>query len=172
MMERLHTWLRWMTVVAVALTLWGWWQLHTEVALRQTLKHTESDAHRRVTRVRAELAQVQRTARGTLVSLSHAERALQRVVQQLQQRGLAVTVACQEQTAITLATLALTAVPCEITLPPTSMLSLVEVLTAIEQMQVVLQRVRVHMTDGTTIEVQVIGPLEHIVTQTVRREER
>lgn len=172
MRERLQTGLQWFTGIAVAVTVWWGWQLQSERVVLHTLTRTATDARQRITQLHTELSHIQRAAHGTLDSLAVATHTLQRVVQQLQDQGLAVTLTCQEPTAMTLATLSLVALPCQITVPPTGLLAVVEVVCAIEQTQVVLPRVRLHVTEGTTIAVQVIGAEDQTTTQTRRRDAR
>ena len=157
--------------LTVAVTVWWGWQLQSERVVLHALTRTATEAHQRITQLRTALSQVQRATHGTLDSLARATHALQRVVQQLQHRGLAVTLTCQEQTTMTLAALPLVALPCQITMPPTGLLAVVEVVRAIEQTQVVLSRVRLHGTEGTAMEMRVIGPVDDTTTQTGGREQ-
>lgn len=172
MRERLQTGLRWLTGIAVAVTVWWGWQLQSERAVHHALTRTATDARQRITQVRAELTLVHRAGRGTLDSLARATQALQRVVQQVQDHGLAVTVTCQERTTMTLATLPLVALPCQITIPATGLLAVVEVVRAIEQTQVILSRVRLRGTEGSMIDLHVIGPVDQTTTQIIRRNTR
>ena len=172
MRERLQRGLRWLTGIAVVVTVWWGWQLQSERAVLHTLTRTAADAHQRITQLHTEISYVHGAGRGTLDSLASAVHTLRRVVQQVHDQGLAVTLTCQEPTAMTLATLPLMALPCQITVPPTGLLAVVEVMRAIEQTQVVLSRVRLHGTEGTVIEVRVIGPVVDTTTQTVRREQQ
>jgi hypothetical protein len=170
MRERLQRGLRWLTGIAVVVTVWWGWQLQSERTVLHTLTRTATDAHQRITQLHTEITLVHGAGRGTLDSLAGAAHTLRRVVQQLQDQGLAVTLTCQEPTAMTLATLPLVALPCQITVPPTGLLAVVEVVRAIEQTQVVLPRVRLHVTEGTTIAVQVLGAEDQTTTQTRRRD--
>ena len=151
MRERLQTGLQWFTGIAVAVTVWWGWQLQSERVVLYTLTRTATDARQRITQLRTELSHVQRAAHGTLDSLARATHTFQRVVQQLRHQELAVTLTCQEQTTMTLATLPLVALPCQVMMPPTGLLAVVEVMRAIEQTQVVLPRVRLHTRESRTV---------------------
>jgi hypothetical protein len=170
MRARLLHGLRWLTGIAVVLTLWWGWQLQRERVVLHSLTRTATDVHQRIAQLRSEIARVQRVDRGTLDSLAHAAQTLQRVVQQLQQQELTVALTCQKHTNMTLAALSLVARPCQITIPPTGMLAVIEVIHAIEQTQVILPRVRLHVTEGMTMDVQVIGPVEQTMPHTLRRD--
>ena len=148
---------QWSTGIVLTLTLWWGWQLHStrteyEILVRQDLAIRQRLAHAGST-----LAEVQRSARGTLESLSGATHTLKRLVAQLQRQGRAVTMTCQEQTAFSVAALRLAAVPCRLMVPLVGLVSLIEVLTAIEQTQSLLQLMRIHVTEGTTIDLQLYG---------------
>ena len=170
MRVRLLHGLRWLTGIVIVLTLWWGWQLQRERVVLHSLTRTATEVHQRIAQLRSEIARVQRVGRGTLDSLADATQTLQRVVQQLQQQELTVTLTCQEHTNMTLAALSLVARPCQITMPPTDLLAAIGVMHAIEQTQVILPRVRLHETEGTTMEVQVIGPVEQTMPHTLRRD--
>jgi len=149
--------MRWSTAIVVALTVWWNCQLHRERAAYETLARHDQALRQRLAQAGSELAEVQQTTRGTLDSLSESTHTVERIVAQLQRQGVAVTMTCQEPTALTLATLSLVATPCRIVVPPLSVVSLIEVLTVIEQTQSLLQWMRIHVTEGTTIDLQLYG---------------
>ena len=161
---------RWLTGILVVLTLWWGWQLQQARVARDRLTRTASDRGQRIAQVRTEIAQVHRVDRGTLDALARATQRLHEIVRQFQQQGLPVTLTCQEPTMLTLASLALGARRCQLTMPPTDLLAMIEVIHAIEQTQVILARVRLHVTEGMTMEVQVIGPVEQTRPQTIGRD--
>lgn len=160
---------RWLTGIVVVLTLWWGWQLQQARVERDRLTRTASAMGQRIAQVRTEIAQVHRVDRGTLDALAHATQRLYGVVRQWQQ-DQPVTLTCQEPTTLTLATLTLGARRCQLTMPPTDLLAMIEVIHAIEQTQVILARVRLHVTEGMTMEVQVIGPVEPTRPQTIGRD--
>jgi hypothetical protein len=170
MSTRYQSGLRWVTAIAVVVTLWWGWQLQRERAVLQNLTRTATDVRQRIAHARAEIAHVHRADRGTLDSLARATQTLHGVVGRLQRQELTVTLTCQEPTTLTVATLPLVARRCHITLPPTSLLAVIEVIHAVEQTQVLLPRVRVHVTEGMTMDVHVIGPEESTRPQTIWRE--
>ena len=168
MPARFQQGLRWLTGIMVVMTLWWGWQLQHARVERDRLTRTASDIGQRISQVRTEIAQVHRVDRGTLDSLAHATQTLHGVVRR--QQELSMTLTCQEPMTLTLAMLALGARRCQITMPSTSLLAVIEVIHAIEQTQVILSRVRVHVTEGMTIDVQVIGPVEQTRPQTIGRD--
>lgn len=163
--------MRWLTGIAVVLTLWWGWQLQHEIVVLRSLTHTATAVRQRITRLDTEITRVRRAERRPLAALAHATQTLHQVVRRLQQQELSVTLTCQDPTPVTLAELTLMARPCQLTMPATDLLAVIEVLRVLEQTQVVLVRLRLHRTEGMTMELQVIGPVEQTRShRTIRRE--
>lgn len=169
MPARLQQGLRWLTGIMVVLTLWWGWQLQHARVERGRLTRTASDLAQRLSQVRTAIAQVHRVERGTLDALAHATQSLHGVVRQWRQEPRA-TLTCQDPTTLTLATLTLGARRCQITMPSTSLLAVIEALHAIEQTQVIVSRVRLYSMEGMTMDVHVIGPVEQTRPQTIGRD--
>lgn len=157
MQHRVRAWFHRITVISIAVALGLTWQLQRARAVLTDLRREHAAIEQALTAMQRELARVQRVRRGQLLPLEQAFHGVRRVVSDVQAQGMPLTVTTSPRTTVTVATLRLAVIPCQVTIQTAALLPVVETLTALEKTQSVIKQVTLTARQGAAIDFDVVG---------------
>jgi hypothetical protein len=153
----MRVWSRRITVIGSLVAVGLAWQLHAERRVLTEVRRAYDEARQALAEVRSELARVQGVRRGRLLPLEHILPRVRQIVSQAQAQGVPLTFTASRRTTLTLAALRLEAIPCQIAIQSAALLPVVETLAALEQTQMVTQRVTLRAHQGAIIDFHLVG---------------
>jgi len=170
MQHRARTWCHRITVASIVVALGLAWLLHSARTVLTDLRREHDEIVQALAGMRSELAGVQRVRRGQVLPLEQAVHEVRRVVSQIQAQGVPLTVTASPRTALTLATLRLDVIPCQVVIHTEALLPVVETLAALEKTQIVIKQVTLTARQGTAIDFDLVGMERRAGEDTATRE--